>query len=124
MELRDQKVAAAINALERRAERQDDDLTLFNTYVDGGVLAELSDKESQVIHGRRGVGKTHLLHFHRHQMSLNQPRSPYLIFSCDRLGSGTASISDDPKIVGRNYAFELLNDLATRVFGFFDVYSG
>src|SRR4051812_28994140 len=63
-DLRDSRVASAINALERRAERQDSELTLFNTYVDGGVLTELSDKESQIIHGRRGVGKTHLLHFH------------------------------------------------------------
>jgi hypothetical protein len=118
MDLRDMPVAEAINALERRAERQDNDLTLFNTYVDGGVLAELSNKESQVIHGRRGVGKTHLLHFHRHQISLQHYRSPYLIFSCDRLGSGTATISDDPRIVGRNYAVEFLNDLATRIFDY------
>ncbi len=118
MELRDDKVASAINALERRAERQDNDHTLFNTYVDGGVLAEVSDKESQVIYGRRGVGKTHLIRFHRQQVMLNHPGSPYFIFSCDRLGSGTASISKDPKIVGRNYAHEFLNDLATRVFDY------
>ena len=49
MDLRNQKLATAINALERRAERQDSDLTLYNTYVDGGVLAELSDTQSQVI---------------------------------------------------------------------------
>jgi hypothetical protein len=30
MDLRDEKVAVAINALERRAERQDNDLTLYN----------------------------------------------------------------------------------------------
>jgi hypothetical protein len=116
MELRDETVAAAFNALERRAERQDNDFTLFNTYVDGGVLAELSDTESQVIYGRRGVGKTHLLHFHRHRVSLKASRSPYFIFDCQRLGSGTATISADPQIIGRNYAFELLNDLGTRLF--------
>jgi len=119
MELRDEKIVAAINALERRAERQDNDLTLFNTYVDCGVLAELSDTESQVIYGRRGVGKTHLLHFHRHSNLLKQP-SPYLIFDCQRLGSGPATISDDPTIIGRNYAFEFLNDLGTRLFNYVD----
>ncbi|HEX5399780.1 MAG TPA: hypothetical protein VFY06_12120 [Verrucomicrobiae bacterium] len=120
MDLRDEKIVAAINALERRAERQDNDLTLYNTFVDCGVLAELSDTESQVIYGRRGVGKTHLLHFHRHIRSLNQQRSPYFIFDCQRLGSGTATISTDPNVIGRNYAFEFLNDLGTRLFTFVD----
>jgi Cdc6-like AAA superfamily ATPase len=120
MNLRSEKFVSAIGALERRAERQDNDLTLYNTYVDCGVLAELSDTESQVIYGRRGVGKTHLLHFHRHRHSLQHPRCPYIIFDCQRLGSGTATVSDDPKIIGRNYAFELLNDLATRLFSYVD----
>ena len=118
MDLRDEKVAVAINALERRAERQDNDLTLYNTYVDCGVLAELSETESQVIYGRRGVGKTHLLHFHRHTCSLKQRRAPYFIFDCQRLGSGTATISPDANVVGRNYAFEFLNELGTRLFGY------
>jgi hypothetical protein len=120
MELRDEAVVAAMNALERRAERQDSDLTLFNTYVDGGVLAELSDTESQVIYGRRGVGKTHLLHFHRHSIALKESHSPYFIFDCQRLGSGTATVSADPQVVGRSYAFELLNDLGTRLFSYVD----
>jgi hypothetical protein len=120
MDLRNQKLATAINALERRAERQDSDLTLYNTYVDGGVLAELSDTQSQVIYGRRGVGKTHLLHFHRHRNSLQANRSPYFIFDCQRLGSGTATMSNDPSVVGRNYAFELLNELGTRLFGYIE----
>lgn len=118
MDLRDNKFSSAINSLERRAERQESDLTLFNTYVDGGVLSEISDRESQVIYGRRGVGKTHLLHFHRHQVALKVNREPYFIFDCNRLGSGTAGISDDARIVGRNYAFELFNDLATKIFDF------
>jgi hypothetical protein len=120
MDLRDEKVAAAINGLERRAERQDNDLTLYNTYVDGGVLAEVSDTQSQIIYGRRGVGKTHLLHFHGHKISLERAHSPYFIFDCQRLGSGTATMSDDPNVVGRNYAFELLNELGTRLFAYIE----
>ena len=116
MELRDDTIANAINALERRAERQDNDLTLYNTYVDGGVLSELSDTESQVVYGRRGVGKTHLLHFHRHSISLKPFRSRYFIFDCQRLGSGTASISSDPSVISRNYAIEFLNELGTQLF--------
>jgi hypothetical protein len=115
-DLRSDKFSVAINALERRAERQESDLALYNTYVDTGVLQEISDSESQVIYGRRGVGKTHLLHYHRHAVSLQGQRCLYLIFDCQRFGSGTATISDDPKLVAHNYAFEFLNDLGTRLF--------
>src|SRR5207302_6991463 len=73
---------------------------------------------SQVVYGRRGVGKTHLLHFHRHTCSLKEHRAPYFIFDCQRLGSGTATISPEASVVGRNYAFEFLNELGTRLFGY------
>jgi hypothetical protein len=38
------------------------------------------------------------------------------IFDCQTLGSGIAGISADPKIISHNYAFELLNELGTRLF--------
>ncbi len=45
----------------KRAERQDDDV-LEKTFVDfGSVLTVLSSVDHQVVFGRRGTGKTHLL---------------------------------------------------------------
>ena len=45
----------------KRAERQDDGV-LRKTFVDSGsVLAVLTSVDHQVIFGRRGTGKTHLL---------------------------------------------------------------
>lgn len=45
----------------KRAERQDDDV-LRNTFVDfGSVLTTLTTVDHQIIFGRRGTGKTHLL---------------------------------------------------------------
>ncbi|OIQ74326.1 hypothetical protein GALL_440230 [mine drainage metagenome] len=45
----------------KRAERQDDDV-LRNTFVDfGSVLSTLTTVDHQIIFGRRGTGKTHLL---------------------------------------------------------------
>lgn len=45
----------------KRAERQDDEV-LRKTFVDfGSVLTTLSSIDHQIIFGRRGTGKTHLL---------------------------------------------------------------
>ena len=45
----------------KRAERQDDDV-LQKTFVDfGAVFIALSSIDHQIVFGRRGTGKTHLL---------------------------------------------------------------
>mgnify|MGYP000020476037 CR=1 FL=1 len=51
----------ALLRIAKRAERQDDDV-LRQTFVDfGSILTALSTVDHQVIFGRRGTGKTHLL---------------------------------------------------------------
>jgi hypothetical protein len=48
MDLREEKVAVAINALERRAERQDNDLTLYHVFtIDYGCYAELKGTRAE-----------------------------------------------------------------------------
>lgn len=50
-------------AIEKRAERVDDD-KLIDTFVDAApLLASVSNRENQIIFGRRGTGKTHLLKY-------------------------------------------------------------
>jgi len=106
----------AVAKVERRAERQADEATLYKTYVDSGVLSEVSDTESQIIYGRRGVGKTHLLYFHRQRVSEADPHTLYLIVNCQTLASGLTGISSDPAVAGRMFFEEFLNTLADSLF--------
>ena len=49
--------------MERRAERVYDFRKLNDIFVENGVLMTLSINSNQLLLGRRGVGKTHLVRF-------------------------------------------------------------
>jgi len=45
----------------QRAERQSDPQKIIATFVDIGVLPQLNNRNNQIMYGRRGTGKTHVL---------------------------------------------------------------
>ena len=51
----------AVSRVMQRAERQSDIQKIITTFVDIGVLPQLSNRNNQIIYGRRGTGKTHVL---------------------------------------------------------------
>ena len=57
----DEAVAHAVANLRRRSERQEDGEKLRSSFVDVGVLLQLRNFDNQIIFGRRGTGKTHIL---------------------------------------------------------------
>ncbi len=59
--IQDGSVAKAITGLVQRAEREEDPDRLARTFVDAGILDQLKSNNNQVIYGRRGTGKTHVL---------------------------------------------------------------
>lgn len=59
--LADMTVASAMSGIILRSEQQPDLRVLENVFVDTGVLAQLSGRNSQIVFGRRGTGKSHLL---------------------------------------------------------------
>ncbi len=59
--LADMTVATATSGIILRSEQQPDPQVLENTFVDTGVLAQLSGRNSQIVYGRRGTGKSHVL---------------------------------------------------------------
>jgi hypothetical protein len=59
--LRDDHFFAAVASLLLRAEQQLHTAKLLETYVDRGLLDQVNNRTHQVIYGRRGTGKTHLL---------------------------------------------------------------
>lgn len=59
--LTDWVVARAISGIAAHAEQQRDTAVLERTYVDSGVLARILNGNNQIVYGRRGTGKSHLL---------------------------------------------------------------
>lgn len=59
--LQDNRVMAAITSIVQRSEKQTDADKLRTAYVDAGILPLLENVNSQIVYGRRGTGKTHLL---------------------------------------------------------------
>jgi hypothetical protein len=65
--LSDSLVHHAISAIVQRAERTVDQEQLAATFVDPGLTEQLHNPNHQIVYGRRGTGKTHVLQMlHRH----------------------------------------------------------
>ncbi len=59
--IEDPLVQAAVSRVAVRAERQKDVGQLVATFVDPGISVQLENDNNQIIYGRRGTGKTHVL---------------------------------------------------------------
>jgi hypothetical protein len=105
-------INAALARLLRRAE--DEDLNrLAETFVDVGPLfARLSTRDSQVIYGRRGTGKTHALAY----LAERQRRHGNTVISIDlRLIGSNGGVYNDTGISLAESATRLLLDVLGRI---------
>jgi len=59
--LNDKTIANAVSNIRPRSERQPDVEVLQRTYVETGVLPQLNNANNQILYGRRGTGKSHVL---------------------------------------------------------------
>ncbi len=59
--LNDPLLMKAVASLIQRSERRQDEHTIVETFVDSGILAQGTNRNDQIIYGRRGTGKTHVL---------------------------------------------------------------
>ena len=59
--LSDPRLARAVSNITARSERQPDAEVLQETYVETGVLPQVANFGNQIVYGRRGTGKTHVL---------------------------------------------------------------
>jgi hypothetical protein len=58
--VQDQELAKAVAAIPQRSERQQDLHKLVGAFVDVGIMAQVQNRNNQIIYGRRGTGKTHI----------------------------------------------------------------
>ncbi|BDB41770.1 hypothetical protein [Mycobacterium kiyosense] len=59
--IEDPRVARAVSSIASRSEREPDVTVLQKTYVETGILPQLENHNNQILYGRRGTGKTHVL---------------------------------------------------------------
>jgi Cdc6-like AAA superfamily ATPase len=59
--LQDPQLLRAVSQILQRSERQEEVSKLIETFVDVGVLPQLENRNNQILYGRRGTGKTHVL---------------------------------------------------------------
>ena len=90
--INDPKIIKAINTISLRSERQSEDKKLIDSFVDIGILNVLVNKNHQIIFGRRGTGKTHVLKVLGNEMLVDNTKIVYI--DCRMLGSAS-SITDD-----------------------------
>lgn len=98
----------------KRAERQDDEV-LRKTFVDfGSILAVLSTIDHQIVFGRRGTGKTHLLTVIRQ----TKKAVGELAIQLDMRNLGSAGgVYSDPSIPVAQRATRLLVDVLSSIHG-------
>jgi ABC-type branched-subunit amino acid transport system ATPase component len=60
-DLRNPALASAVSKIQMRAEHETVEESLASIYVDNGLLLRMENRSSQILVGRRGTGKTHLL---------------------------------------------------------------
>ncbi|MDT0202399.1 hypothetical protein [Nocardioides sp. AE5] len=59
--LEDARMTRAVSSIAARSERQPDAEVLRETYVETGVMPQVANFGHQILYGRRGTGKTHVL---------------------------------------------------------------
>jgi len=90
--VQDKVLTQAVAAIPQRSERQQDLQKLVGSFVDVGILPQIRNINNQILYGRRGTGKTHVLRVLASELKEN-PKTPALYVDARTLGS-TSQFSD------------------------------
>ena len=109
--LQETQFAQAVVKINKRAERQHDSEKLVDIFVQTDLPLRCETTDHQLILGRRGTGKTHLLRY----FELTQQSHGGVVHYCDctSLGSGVSSAQSSPVEIASAYFSALLNNLGT-----------
>jgi len=97
--IQDAAVMKAVSQILQRSERQEDLAKLVHTFVDVGVLPQLENRNNQILYGRRGTGKTHVLRVLDSHLRESK-RNTVLYIDARTLGS-TAQFADISLPIGK-----------------------
>jgi hypothetical protein len=86
------QLTKAVSELDERAERTTEDI-LRRTFVDTGAIVQLNNNTNQIVYGRRGSGKTHVL---RVLSEGAHPPTVAIYIDCRTLTSSGRTLADAP----------------------------
>jgi hypothetical protein len=84
--IQDSSLTKAVAGIPQRSEKQSDIQKLVGAFVDVGILPQVDSVNSQIIYGRRGTGKTHILRVLEAELR-GRPRVAVIYIDARTLGS-------------------------------------
>jgi hypothetical protein len=111
--VQDQLLAQAVAAIPQRSERQQDLQKLVGSFVDVGLLPQIRNVNNQVIYGRRGTGKTHVLRVFASDLSQKKENAVLYI---DARTLGSTSQFADPNVPLSARCVALFRDILGEVY--------
>ena len=115
--LYDKVVLKAVASIKQRSERQSSLEVASKTFVDPGILVELDNYNHQVIFGRRGTGKTHVLR--KLQSDAIAEESKFACYiDCRVMGSSSQFLDDTLSIEHRSFSIfkDILSEIHDLIF--------
>lgn len=95
--LNDPLLMKAVTSLVQRSEKQPNESKVILTFVDSGILAQILNRNDQIVYGRRGTGKTHVFQV-IHSAFSEDPTNAVTLIDGRTLGS-TSQFSDPTKLI-------------------------
>jgi hypothetical protein len=92
--VQDEGLTKAVSAIAQRSERQPDLQKLVGAFVDVGILPQIENSNNQIIYGRRGTGKTHVLRVLGSKFEARKSAVSYI----DARTLGSTSQFSDPNV--------------------------
>ena len=112
----DPVVGRAVSGIVPNADQQRGEALLESTFVDLGVLAQLDNRGSQILFGRPGTGKSHLLRLLAARTNLH-PGHAAVFVDVRRLGSAQLMTNTDKPLSVRSVSLfrDLLGELQSHL---------
>ena len=111
--VQDPELAKAVAGIPQRSEKQSDLQKLVGSFVDVGILPQIDNINSQIVYGRRGTGKTHVLRVLASSISARMNR---LAVYVDARTLGSSSQFSDPTVSLPTRCTALFRDLLNEIY--------
>lgn len=111
--LSEKTLMKAVASIKQRSEKQPDIAKLVESFVDVGVLPQLNNANSQIVFGRRGTGKTHVLSVLGEELRKEQQNTVVFV---DARNLGSTSQFTDGSISLRVRCTSLFRDILGEIY--------
>jgi hypothetical protein len=111
--LNDTQLMKAASSLRQRSESRQEERKIVQTFVDVGILAQLTNQNHQIVYGRRGTGKTHVLQVLANRFRENRDNTVMYI---DGRTLGSTSQYSDSSVTLTHRCTSLFRDLLNEVY--------